>query len=365
MFTKFRAWAKQIDSLGAARFERAVRLRETPALAADYEILQPAYTLEIVDPRYAEFLSRTKWNRDGRHAFRERFICRIPNALVHVRSGAVSTADHVLIEESALAGEKKRGLEQGRILGSPIPQRVPRLSGTFTTIMNWNRRNYYHWLIENITRLYPLAQISQPLHLLLPTSLLAHQQAALDVYLPANLQPYRTEAEWVQVENLIFTSHIYDRLSGYIPPEFARWLRQTAYRHFGLSDQPNPQRRLYISRAGTTAKRTLNEAETLACLRDFGFEAVRPEQLNFEQQIRLFHDAAAVVGMHGAGLTNLIFAGKIPVLEFNYPDIAKTLFFYYTYSLEQPYHWLFIEPQGQDIVVDVQRLRAQLETILA
>jgi capsular polysaccharide biosynthesis protein len=364
MRNRWQALIKFVDSLGAGTFERAASVRSTPSLVEDYQILQPAYTLAIDDSRFTEFLSHTKWNQDGRHTFRERFICRIPNALVNVKKGAVALPDHTLLEESAMAGEKKHGLEQGKILGSPIARRVRKLSGTYTTIMNWNQRNYYHWLIENLTRLYPLMSVAPTPQLLLPPQLLPHQQATLDVYLPPSMPVCRFEDDWVQVENLIFASHVYDRLSGYIPAEFARWLRQTAYQRFGLSEQPQPQRRLYISRRDCATKRTLNEAEVIACLNDFDFEVIQPEKMTFEEQVRLFHDAALVVGVHGAGLTNLMFAGKIPVLEFNFNPIAKTLFFYYTYALEQPYHWLFVEQQGTDIVVDAARLRDKLQTIL-
>ena len=53
-----------------------------------------------------------------------------------------------------------------------------------------------------------------------------------------------------------------------------------------------------------------------ACLTRYDFAKVRLEQLPLEEQIRLFRNATHVVGAHGAGLGNIVFAGPgLRVLE--------------------------------------------------
>jgi capsular polysaccharide biosynthesis protein len=52
----------------------------------------------------------------------------------------------------------------------------------------------------------------------------------------------------------------------------------------------------------------INEAAVAAALEAAGFACIVLEQLSFAEQIHLFTTAETVVGVHGAGLANLVFA---------------------------------------------------------
>lgn len=67
-----------------------------------------------------------------------------------------------------------------------------------------------------------------------------------------------------------------------------------------------PPKRVYINR---TTRRLNNEEEIQAALKRAGFAVVTLEQMTLDQQCQLFSGAEIVVGFHGAGLTNLVFAG--------------------------------------------------------
>jgi capsular polysaccharide biosynthesis protein len=67
-------------------------------------------------------------------------------------------------------------------------------------------------------------------------------------------------------------------------------------------------RRVYVSRSGAPHRRLANEAACGALLRDrLGFELVDLRVLSVAEQAVLFFDAEAVVGVHGSGLSNLVF----------------------------------------------------------
>lgn len=65
--------------------------------------------------------------------------------------------------------------------------------------------------------------------------------------------------------------------------------------------------RIYISRRAARWRRVINEAEVLEALRPWGFVPVQLEALSLAEQIALMQTAEAVIGIHGAGLTNLAF----------------------------------------------------------
>jgi Glycosyltransferase 61 len=67
-------------------------------------------------------------------------------------------------------------------------------------------------------------------------------------------------------------------------------------------------RRVYVSRRLASARRVLNEEQVVETVRSFGFETVCLEELPLLEQIRLFREAEAVIGPHGAGLANIVFS---------------------------------------------------------
>ena len=68
---------------------------------------------------------------------------------------------------------------------------------------------------------------------------------------------------------------------------------------------PTAQRRIFISRRDAGARRVTNEAEVLALLGRYGFEAIVPGELPYREQVAAFAAASHVVGPHGAGMTNV------------------------------------------------------------
>lgn len=69
-----------------------------------------------------------------------------------------------------------------------------------------------------------------------------------------------------------------------------------------------PGRRLYLSRRNRKWRLMTNDSEIAAFLEARGFETIYPEDLTFEQQVRLFQEAEAIVGPNGSSWINLIFA---------------------------------------------------------
>ena len=70
------------------------------------------------------------------------------------------------------------------------------------------------------------------------------------------------------------------------------------------SDLP---KRIFISRKNASSRRPFNEYECQELLRTYGFETIYPEELSFEQQVQLFHNAEMIAGGSGAAFTNLLY----------------------------------------------------------
>jgi capsular polysaccharide biosynthesis protein len=74
-------------------------------------------------------------------------------------------------------------------------------------------------------------------------------------------------------------------------------------------NRPSPAgARIYVSRRDTPKRRLVNEEELFSELRKLGFSRIVPGEMSVPEQITAFANASVIVGPHGAGLTNLIFA---------------------------------------------------------
>ena len=77
-------------------------------------------------------------------------------------------------------------------------------------------------------------------------------------------------------------------------------------------DETPPERRLFVTRHHEhRTVSNLAEIERIAAAA--GLEVVEPAELSLDEQIELFGAASKVVGVHGGGMTNIIFRGGRPL----------------------------------------------------
>jgi capsular polysaccharide biosynthesis protein len=90
----------------------------------------------------------------------------------------------------------------------------------------------------------------------------------------------------------------------------------------------SPAVRLYVTRDSGVGRGLRNEIELRAALEDRGFVAVDPGSISFREQMELFARASHVVGVHGAGLTNILFRAPEPLhlLEIRPPGLREDMF---------------------------------------
>ena len=72
----------------------------------------------------------------------------------------------------------------------------------------------------------------------------------------------------------------------------------------------NNKKLIYITRRKTRLRQTINEKSLIENLLQRGFEVIELEGLQLMQQIEIFYQAKLIIGTHGAGFTNLIFASN-------------------------------------------------------
>jgi capsular polysaccharide biosynthesis protein len=106
-----------------------------------------------------------------------------------------------------------------------------------------------------------------------------------------------------------------------VPPERQSGLTIGALKYINgkitarFGAHPNPTTRIYLSRQNSRWRRLINEKEIIEILGKLGFKAVCPETLSFEEQVKVFREAAYIVAPNGSALNNLAFSSpKVKVL---------------------------------------------------
>ncbi len=180
-----------------------------------------------------------------------------------------------------------------------------RIEGAAMLLGNPWAANYHHWLINSLLRLWWTSHFPelQDIPLIVPAQMSSFQRESLTALGvdPRRLLPF-DGALW-QIDQLFFPAN-----GDYWPLQL-RWLRQRFFEHYGFGDAPG-RRKIYISRADAPGRRVTNEPEVVEMLARRGFEVLKLATLPLAEQVRAFAEAKLIVGPHGAGLTNIVFAAS-------------------------------------------------------
>ncbi len=299
-----------------------------------YESLQESLTLIRRLPRsvIAREVPRA-FSFESYHVLNELFVARIPEARIVGTSGAVITPDGGLLEESMWG---MGWLQKDRALNS-FKLKYERRQGNFYTIASLFSEGYAHWVLDTLPRLYALDRSpTDDLQIIVSRPLADWHKESLAMLGLENMRFVALEDRCLQLETLYFPGYVGD--PGNHHPQGCRWLRERFLKDY---KKERGTRRLYITRRLARGRRVLNEEELQPILNDYGFEIVETENLSFRGKVELLSDAEIVVGPHGGGLTNLLFAPQsCRVLELFDPGHLNAAYYALADALGQEYWYI-------------------------
>jgi hypothetical protein len=195
---------------------------------------------------------------------------------------------------------------------------APKLEGPLLVFYDGHLHSYTAWLTGAMPALDAMTrQVPRTSRLLLPGTLLQMQRRPtsfnhremMKLLGFGRLPTVESSADVVWVDDVIFMDRPTPET---IPADQLRDFRERVLQPFGGPGERS--RRIYIKRAGAGSVSDRHEVERFLAVQ--GFEHVQLEHLTHEQQLKLFQEAAYVVGAHGGGLSNLVFSYPgVKVLE--------------------------------------------------
>jgi capsular polysaccharide biosynthesis protein len=129
-------------------------------------------------------------------------------------------------------------------------------------------------------------------------------------------------------------------------------------------------RKVYISRESALKRKVSNERELIPILEAAGFEIVQMEKFSFKEQRDLMRETKVLMGIHGAGLANLIFLPQDSKVVELHPNVERynSCFYHLAAALDVDYYYSFEEgdhpnPQEANLRVDLDNILELLKTI--
>lgn len=174
---------------------------------------------------------------------------------------------------------------------------------------------YYHWMLDILPKLAVLEKSGIALD-------------TIDTFLVRAKQPYQRETlalAGIPEDKIELSDGPFHSADELLVPYLKNDLGEKNYHGMGMGlaswipawlqqlqlaapqDCPVEAKRLFISRKDAKTRSIENEAEFTELLATYGITAVTPGELTVSQQASLFEKAEIVIGLHGAGLTNIAF----------------------------------------------------------
>ncbi|MBS0986291.1 MULTISPECIES: glycosyltransferase family 61 protein [Acetobacter] len=237
----------------------------------------------------------------GQHMPRPFIIRRLSDVYV-TEEGLVFTRDNELIIQTIAqhsAAECQRAYERVLSKTESVPEEKPSL-----LLRKRGDHNYGHWLVELLPRLWRAERVGSYSCLVVPQVSGAMQAVIRDSVALSSPRYYQylslgnDEVRYFRTLTLVegLTDH-----GVYMSPLCFERNEQMSAAMFSGSPL-----RLYIARPGS--RRSLaHEEQIQALLIRYGFITVDPAALTLLEQIKLFRNAACVVGVMGAGMSSIVF----------------------------------------------------------
>ena len=270
------------------------------------------------------------------------------------------------------------------VKGTPRP--LKKLDGRVLSLLagGGGNNNYWHWLFDVLPKLNLCNEITNLQDIdffLLPSIDRNFQKETLDLLnIPSNKRISSKVFRHITAKELIITdppsvvtgNSTQDILN--IPQWITLWLRESFLKK---EDKMNQKQKIYIERNkpelhDSAYRAIINEEEIKKYLDKKNFISVKLEDIDFIEQVRLFQNAEYVVGLHGAGLGNLVFCNpSTKIIELKslgagdiFKNLSKTVKLNYNsidVKAQEIHKFGFPTPQGS-IHVPLNRLIEILES---
>jgi hypothetical protein len=255
------------------------------------------------------------------------YLCELSGGLVHLSTGIIHDPDsgkHVVETSWGWGKYSTAAARNYQRRESFIPSAKPIYA--FTSVG-------YHGVMEDLSCLLLLRRLGMEFDVVID------ERSKWMIGLLALLLPQTVRVlplpggTWVRAERMIIATK--SAFGEFVHPELLAELREAAV---GLPGRSTLPRKLFVSRADTANRTYPHEGAIAETFRRHGFTPVTLGSLSVQDQLLAFREATHVAGIHGAGLTNLVWGQEsIDVSELYLKSYYNSCYSSLCFSLSHPY----------------------------
>ncbi|MBN2772883.1 MAG: glycosyltransferase family 61 protein, partial [Prolixibacteraceae bacterium] len=185
--------------------------------------------------------------------------------------------------------------------------------------------NYYHLYSEILAKLFLLKKYGVDIDV---PVIVSENLFKMYIFQEVSRLAGLNNLNWIlQKDNLIGCRSVYFCRALPANPEYLLNFKKN--RLFSVPVK-NPQK-IFLNRGKNSGRTIINFSLIKKVLINNGFEIVESEKMDLQDQINMFSSATYIIGIHGAGLTNLIFAGK---------NLNGVIEIFPPYNIPPHYYWI-------------------------
>ena len=199
--------------------------------------------------------------------------------------------------------------------------------------------NYFHWFNDALPKYFFLQEKGHEPLVLLTVTLKDNLFISDSLRLLKIKYCFLKSNVIVPVKKLLLPS--YTSSQGVQHPIYFNQVANKLRRTF--TDVPN--RKIFISRKHSPFRNLNPKKEVEEALVNLGVEILSLEEFSFAEQIDIFSECSHLIGVHGAGLTNMAFlpkGAKVMEIRRDGPD-ANLCYFFMAHTLGLPYYYFLGE----------------------
>jgi hypothetical protein len=348
----------------------------------------------IIYPNITNFI-RAEQNKKifiKKISFKKNFIYRLfslPNGRLFsnsVHDTAVIFDDKIVRDVSYQYRYKKNvqiingNIKKNTVVKNGTPRFLKKIKGNVFSLLCGGaaKNNYWHWIFDVLPKVGILekSKIKFKLDFFLLPSLSKNYQKEtfLKLGVPRNKLLNGEKFKHIICDNLIVTDHpiVFDnnptKSIANIPLWVIKWLRKKFLEEKPINSKLS--KKIFISRKNDSLqgnRKIVNNKELEKLLTAKGFKIITLSNFSFKKQVEIFKAADFIIGLHGAGFTNIVFSKpKTKILEIKtkatgeqYASLAKKCKLKYQKIIEKN-----ISPtlrhQNSHIVVNLSKLKKMI-----
>lgn len=275
------------------------------------------------------------------------YFGKIGKSVVHQQSGfTISWITKDLFVETNVFKDKFLANQQFYDSIRRFQLKIIKNKSTFLVTSN----NYYHSITEFIIRIFLYNQYIKEEITIYTNKLNSFHKELLKFFEleSLNIKELESNENYLLFEDFYFLS--FAGLSGFPNPIIVQMLNKRIHEKLH-GDKKNEL--LFISRTKSKQRRLINQKEVESkILNKYAIKILDLEELSVQEQFEYFYGAKIIIGIHGAGLSNVLACSKAKIIELFNEKYVVDCYFHLCACLDIEYHYILCQNYGTPMVIN-------------